>query len=245
MRLALAAVAAVAALGGRARADAPLPPVADAPLPPVADVVARARARMENKPNGLVCAVAVETLVMDKAGKVEHTEDRRGKATLRGDDQQVDTESVVRDGKPMSAAELQAERDKLKKERAKRKQGDDEFDLSSPFAAANAPSETFELLRRETLWGRPALVLAVHAKERKPTLANGTVWLDADSFVELKGVLAPAQNPDHVDWLKVQEQYTLGPGGVPVPSLLHIEGGGHFLFMKKQFRTTLRWSGCR
>jgi hypothetical protein len=220
------------------------PAAADAPLPSLDEVVQKARAVMERKPDGVVCALRAETEVRDKTGKIEHTEDRKGKATLHGDDQEVETESVVRDGKAMTAAELQAERDKLKQQRAKRKKSDDEFDLS-PFAARNAPSETFELLRRETLWGRPALVLAVRAKEAKPTLPNGTVWIDAESFVELKGELAPSQNPDHVDWLKVQEQYTLGPGGVPVPSFVHIAGGGHFLFMKKQFRTTLHWSGCR
>jgi hypothetical protein len=220
------------------------PAAADAPLPSVNEVVQKARAVMERKPDGIVCALHAETEVRDKAGKIEHTEDRKGKATLHGDDQEVETESAVRDGKPMTAAELKAEHDKLKQQRAKRKKSDDDFDLS-PFAASNAASETFELVRRETLWGRPALVLTVHAKENKPTLPNGTVWIDAESFVELKGELAPSQNPEHVDWLKVQEQYTLGPGGVPVPSYLYIEGGGHFLFMKKQFRSTVRWSGCR
>jgi hypothetical protein len=207
---------------------------ADEPLPSVSEVVAKARAVMEKKPNGVVCALQAETWVMDKSGKLEHTEDRRGKATLHGDDQEVETESAVRDGKAMTPEELKAERDKMKKDRAKRKKGDDDFDLS-PFGGNNAASETFELLRRETL----------RANEPKPTLPNGTVWLDAATFVELKGVLTPSQNPEHVDWLKVQEQYTLGPGGVAVPSLLYIEGGGHFLFMKKQFRSTIHWSGCK
>jgi hypothetical protein len=132
----------------------------------------------------------------------------------------------------------------MKKERAKGKKGDQDFELSL-LAAKSAPSETFALLRRESLWGRPALVLSVRAREPKPTLVNGTVWIDAETFVELKGELVPSAMPDHVDWLKLQEQYALGPGGVPVPSLLRVEGAGHLLFMKKQFRTTIRWSDCR
>lgn len=220
------------ALGGGARADE------------AGDIVSKARALMERKPNGVVCALEVESRVTDGKGKLEHTEQRRGKATLRGDDEDVDTASVVRDGKPMSPEELQVERERIKNDRKKRKKGDEDFELS-PLAPKNAPSEEFTLLRRETLWGRPAVVLAVRARANKPTLANGTLWIDAETFVELKGELTPATNPEHVDWLKLQEQYALGPGGVTVPSVLYVEGAGHFLFVKKQFRTTIRWSDCR
>jgi hypothetical protein len=101
-------------------------------------------------------------------------------------------------------------------------------------------------VRRETLWGRPALVVRVHADKRddNPSLANGTLWIDAERWVELKGELTPVKLPPHADWLKIQEQFVLDGGGVPLPTFLHIEGAGHLLFIKKQFTSTLRWSDC-
>src|SRR5262249_34825105 len=146
----------------------------------------------------------------------------------------------------LTAEELAAERDKAKKQRAKRreKKGDEDIDWS-PFAKKNAPSESFELLRREVLWGRPTYVLKVKAMRNETSLANGTVWIDAEKWVALKGELVPSAMPPHADWLKVQEQYVLGPRDVPVPSLVNIAGGGHFMFMRKQFPSTLRWSSCR
>ena len=215
-------------------------------LPPVADVVAKARAVMDKKPNGVVCKIVVDTQLLDKTGKPEHDEHREGKATLRGDDQDVESTAVVRDGKAMSDVDIAEERAKVQKDKkkAKKKGGDDDFDLS-PLAAKNAANEAFELAGKETLWGRPAYVLKVRAQKQSPQQANGTLWIDAERFVELKGELTPSEMPPHADWIKVQEQYVAGPRDVPVPSYLHIEGAGHMMFMHKQFRTTLRWSDCR
>jgi hypothetical protein len=215
-------------------------------LPPVGDIVARTRAVMERRPENVSCRVQIETKLFDKAGKLEHEEMREGKATFNGDQQEVESERVVRDGKTLTPDELAAERDKAKKQRAKRheKKGDEDIDWS-PFAKKNAPSESFELLRREVLWGRPTYVLKVKAMRNDTSLANGTVWIDAERWVELKGELVPSAMPPHADWLKVQEQYVMGPRDTPVPSLVNIAGAGHFMFMHKQFRSTLRWSSCR
>ena len=224
-----------------------LPAQADEALPPVGDVITHARTVMDKKaPDQIVCKVVVDTQLLDKTGKPEHNEHREGKATLRGDDQDVESASVVRDGKAMSDADLAEERAKVQKDKrkAKKKGGDDDFDLS-PLAAKNASNEAFELVGKETLWGRPAYVLKVRAQKTSPQQANGTLWIDAERFVELKGELVPSEMPPHADWVKVQEQYVPGPEDVAMPSLLHIEGAGHMLFMHKQFRTTLRWSDCR
>jgi hypothetical protein len=209
-----------------------------------ADIVQKARAVMDKKPQEpLVCRVTVDTQLLDKKGKPEHDEHREGKATLKGDDQDIESETVVRDGKPVSAGEIADERAKVKKDKARKKK-DEDFDLS-PLAPKNAPNEAFELVRKETLWGRPAYVLAVKAQKKSPNQANGTLWIDAERFVELKGDLTPSEMPEHADWIKVQEQFVPGPRDLAVPSYLHIEGAGHMLFMHKQFRTTLRWSDCR
>ncbi|HEX8952442.1 MAG TPA: hypothetical protein VF945_11385 [Polyangia bacterium] len=220
---------------------------AEEALPPVADVVAHARAVMDRKPQEMVCKVVVDTQLLSKTGKPEHDEHREGKATFRGDDSDVESQSVVRDGHAMTADEIAEERAKILKDRKKSKKkggGDDDFDLS-PLAAKNAPNESFALVGRETLWGRPTYVLEVRAQKQSPQQANGKLWIDAERFVELKGELTPSEMPPHADWIKVQEQYVPGPKDVPAPSLLHIEGAGHMLFMHKQFRTTLRWSDCR
>ncbi len=219
---------------------------AEEALPPVGDVVSKARAVMDKKPDEIVCKVVVDTQLLDKTGKPEHDEHREGKATFRGDDSDIESQKVVRDGKAMSADDIAEERAKVQKDKkkAKKKGGDDDFDLS-PLAAKNAANEAFELVGKETLWGRPAFVVKVRAQKQSPQQANGTLWIDAERFVELKGELTPSEMPPHADWIKVQEQYVPGPKDVPVPSFLHIEGAGHMLFMHKQFRTTLRWSDCR
>jgi hypothetical protein len=212
-------------------------------MPSVSEVLAKARAVMDKKPERVVCQVRIDTQLLDKTGKLEHQEQRDATASFNGDKQDLDSTRVVRDGKALTTDELAAERAKNKKTSEKRKKDDEEFDLA-PLESKNAGKQEFELLRKETLWGRPAYVLKVKAQKSESTLANGTVWIDAEKFVELKGELQPAAMPPHADWVKVQEQYVLGPKDVPMPSFMHIEGGGHFLFMRKQFRTTLRWTDC-
>jgi hypothetical protein len=221
------------------------PALADEALPPVGDVVARARQVMDKKPDTIVCKVVVDTQLLDRKGKPEHDEHRVGKATFHGDDSDIESESVVRDGKTMSADEIAEERAKVLKDKKKQKKGSDDDFTPSPLDSKNAPNENFEMVRKETLWGRPAYVIKVSAKTKAPQHANGTLWIDAERFVELKGELTPSEMPPHADWIQVQEQYVQGPKDVPVPSYLHIEGAGHMLFMHKQFRTTLRWSDCR
>ena len=218
------------------------------PLPPVGEVVAHARAVMDKNVKDVVCKVVVDTQLLDKTGKIEHDEHREGKATLHGDDQDIESSKVVRDGQPMTADQLADERNKVQRDKQKskkKKSSDDDFDVMSPLSSKNVGEESFELLRREILWGRPTYVLKVTAKKHSPQQANGTLWIDAERFVELKGELVPSEMPAHADWIKVQEQYVSGPQQIVVPSLLHIEGAGHMMFMHKQFRTTLRWSECR
>jgi hypothetical protein len=216
---------------------------ADEPLPAASFVVEKARAVMEKKPTHVVCRVSVETQVLDKHGKLEHVEKREGKTIFDGDRQAFESSRVVRDGKEISPTDLAKERESEKKAAEGAKSSDD-LDLS-PLASKNASRQSFDLLRRETLWGRPAYLLDVRANGSSETLANGKLWVDAETFVELKGELVPAKLPPHVDWIKLQEQFVLGPKSVPVPSLVRVEGAGHFLFMRKQFSTTLRWTDCQ
>ena len=218
-----------------------VPSLARADGLPLDEILKRARVVSEKKPSGTVCHLRVATQLSDKAGKLEHDEVREGTAKLNGDDQEDDFVSVIRDGKPMGKDELAAERAKVKKQQQSRKK--DEVELS-PLAPKNADAEKFELVGNETLWGRPVYVIKVHAEGDGASLASGTLWIDRESFVEVKGELEPARMPPHADWVKVQEQFALDGHGVPIPSLLNIQGAGHMFFVHKQFRSTLRWSDC-
>src|SRR5689334_24074684 len=51
----------------------------------------------------------------------------------------------------------------------------------SPLDSKNAANESFEMVRKDTLWGRPVYVLKVSAKTKAPEHANGTLWIDARS----------------------------------------------------------------
>jgi len=220
------------------------PAWADEALPQVAEAVAQAQKVMNKKPDSIVCKVVVDTQLLDRKGKAEHDEHRVGKATFHGDDSDIESQSVTRDGRALSADDIAEERAKVLKDKKKQKKGDDDF-TPSPLDSKNAANESFEMVRKDTLWGRPVYVLKVSAKTKAPEHANGTLWIDAEKFLVLKAELSPSAMPPHADWIKVQQQFVPGPKDAPVPSFLHIEGAGHMWMMHKQFRTTLHWSDCR
>ena len=189
---------------------APVARAAEA-LPPVAEVVAQARAAHGPKAAEVVCKVVVDTQLLDKTGKPEHDEHREGKATFRGDDMDIESVKVVRDGKEMTADEIAEERAKVQKD----KQGEEEGRRRRlrPHAARRrrtCRNESFEVVRRETLWGRPAFVVKVRAQKQSPQQANGTMWIDAERSSCSRAELSPSAMPPHADWIKVQEQFVPG-----------------------------------
>src|SRR5262249_46926866 len=125
------------------------------------------------------------------------------------------------------------------------KQRKEKHELRSPFSRKWSPRYRFTLVKRETLWGRPAWVVHVTALDRHPDARDGTAWIDAERFVELRGQFVPAKLPDYTDWAKVQEQFTLHPSGYAVLELLILDGAGHLMVFKKGLHTTMRWSDCR
>jgi hypothetical protein len=221
-------------------------PTATAPVaaePTLDEIVSRARAVADKKADRMTCRMTMETAILDTAGNLEHREFREGDVTIHGDDAVLEPTRIVRDGKPMSDADIQKERAKMKEQRDKHKGQNDDFELS-PLGSKNASGERFELLRKEQLWGHDAYVVKVTATRAAPSLANGTLWIDAVSYVELKGEVTPAKLPDHADWVKVQEQFALSDG-ISLPTYLHIVGAGHRLVFHKGFESTLKWSGCK
>jgi hypothetical protein len=233
---------------GAVRAD-PAPAAAPSALS-LDEIVRRTIAGMERHPDRLICRVASHKQVLDGKGRVDEDERAEIEETRSGDEIEWVPLRKWKNGRDvtgeMLAARRRDEEERLKKGEppsSNRKKADG--DLMQPFSSRWASHYTFELLGQETLWGRPTYLLRVTAHERNPKAGNGKVWVDAEQFVALKGEFVPARLPDKADWAKFQLQYQLHASGVVVPSLLTFEGGGHFWFIKKGFRQTFRWEGCR
>ena len=213
---------------------------AEDPRPPLAQIVERASQLALKKPDGIVCRVETEALQLDSGGKKEHDTRAESEVTFKSGER---NEAVIRqwkDGKELTQRELAAQDKKRAEEKA---QGKGELELKEPLEQPG--KYRFALLREEELWGRRAYVLSAAPTAQGSEDLKGTLWIDANSFVELKAELLPANNPDRVDWMKVQLQAALDPSGAPVPTLVQLEGGGHFLLFRKGFRFTQRWSGCK
>jgi len=118
---------------------------------------------------------------------------------------------------------------------------DDTLDRKLTSPLLDAVAHAFTLQREDTLWGHKVYVLHVAAKTDKGS--NGTLWIDAESFVELKGELTPQSPPSNVDSLSWQEQFMPLGDGV-ARTLIHIEGRGHFLFFRAATRFTERVVSC-
>ena len=211
---------------------------------PVDEIVRRATTVMDREPAHMVCRLETEVLAFDKHGKLEDTVRIEQEETRQGSKTDQKTLRVFKNGKDVTA-EKAAKRKASGKDDGASKEEDEGEELHEPFSAKWSSRYQFALLRKEELWGRPTYVVQVTARDRMPNAANGTAWIDAEQFVELKGEYAPAKLPDHVDWLKFQLQFVLHPSGVALPSLVKIEGAGHFLTIKKGFRSTMRWQDCR
>ncbi|HJZ87302.1 MAG TPA: hypothetical protein VKN99_19145 [Polyangia bacterium] len=220
-----------------------------ADTPAVSEIVERAVAVMDKKPAHMVCRLDTDIESFDGKGKPEDHVLVQIEETRRG--AQVDHKilHVWKNGKDETAdATAKEEKQKRKREAKKKEEGEGEGDqeLLLPFTKEAAAQYKFELVREETLWGHRTFVLKVTARQRKPNAGDGTAWIDAESFVMMKGVFVPAKLPDeHVDWLRFQTQYAVHTSGFVLPTLFKVEGAGHFLLMKKGFRSTLRWTDCK
>jgi len=211
---------------------------AEATHPPLEELIQRASQLVLKKPDGLVCRVETEAAQLDSGGKKEHDTRAETDVTFQAG---VQTEAIIRewkDGKELTQRELAAE----DKKRAEGK-GKNEMEMKEPLEQAG--KYRFALLREEQLWGRRVFVLSALPLAQDSQELKGTLWIDAESFVELKAELVPAKNPEHVDWMKVLLQSSLHPSGATVPTLVQLEGAGHFLLFRKGYRYTQRWGECR
>ena len=236
----VAFAAGLALLGGLAHADPPAPPAL-----PLDEVIRRTIEVMDRQPERMVCRVRSEKVVLDGDGKADEDERVDIEETREGPETSWKVVHKVKNGRDVTA---QAQADERRKEDERTRKGDQKGkndDLMMPFSKKWSSHYHFELLRTEHLWGRPTYVVRVSALDHKPEAGNGTAWIDAESFVPLRGVYVPAKLPDKADWAKFQMQYVLHSNGVAGPSYLRFEGAGHWWFVRKAFRQTLRWADCR
>jgi hypothetical protein len=215
-----------------------------ASAPDISAIQTQAIAAAEHHADVLICQADVLTEQMDKKGKVTDTERRIYQSTWRDGDEHASAPTQVwRNRKELDAAAQKKIDDDWKKEHAAKKGTESaEVEIESPLTKKSAGAHTFSFLRQETLWGRETYVLAVKAKDKKGV--NGTAWIDAATFIELKGDYVPTSLPAHADWMTFQEQFVQGPSGDTQPSLVHVEGAGHFLFFSGGAKSTMRWSSC-
>jgi hypothetical protein len=232
------AVALALLAAGVARAEEAAPPVEE----PVEAIVRRAVAAMERHPPKWVCKIFTQAEMTDLQGNVEDVYLVEAEQTHEGKRTEDRIVRATKNGKDITA-EAQA---KQKEALAKRKPKEDhEREVAVPLSEEGVSKYGFTLIRRDVLWKHPVWVVGVRAKERITTAGDGTAWIDADTGVLLKAELVPAKLDDHLYWLKFHMQFEAHAGGFAVPTLLKVEGAGHYLAIKKGFRSTIRWAGCR
>jgi hypothetical protein len=211
---------------------------------PLDDVVTRTVATMDRQPPNMVCHMRAEMDQLDRKGAVAEHRETEFEETRRGQTTEKKVLRATTNGKD-TTAEAQA-RAAEAAARVKKTEGGPKTDFLSPYSQKGRSHYDFALVGEEMLWGRRAYVVKVTSRDRRSDQADGTTWIDAERFLVLKAELVPARLPEkNVDWVKLQTQHTLHPSGFVLPSLFKLEGAGHFLFMKKAFRSTMRWSDCK
>lgn len=252
MTAAVLAVALLCLAPAAPRPAAPAPPPAPPPAAPLSvdEIVRRAAAQQARAPQGLTCNLVSRAWELDGHGKPggelrqEHEVSWQGGTLQHG-------KTTVRSyaGKPFSAEEMKAadKEDEKKRKQLEEAKAKGEARESEPvFAAFRVPLHAFKLLREEPLDGRRAYVLSVEPKPQAgPEGRSGTAWVDAESFVVLRGTYAPKPLPDHVDRMELEERFARTAEGDTVPVLLRTEATGGFWFFKKRVRFESSFEGCR
>ncbi|MBS2025935.1 MAG: hypothetical protein JST92_26350, partial [Deltaproteobacteria bacterium] len=152
-------------------------------------------------------------------------------------------------GKPFPEQDMKKadEEEDKKRRQAELREKDGEADPGKPmFTAFRPPLHTFKLLGEEQVAGRRAYKLEVTPRpEARENGRVGTAWIDAQTFVPLKGIYSPNPLPSSVDSMELEEDFVPGPQGESVPSLSRTKAKGGFWFMKKNVVLEQRYEGCK
>jgi len=221
-------------------------PALAADPPSIDEIVRRTAENTDREREHYRCRVTVDAQIVDGKGKLKNEERSELEVTHDGKQQKTHLVKKWKDGKELGPAELvKAEREdeEQRKKNAEKNKSGGEF--VPPLSVKGTALHKYTLLGQEQLWGHPAYVVKLEARERKVSSVDGTAWIDADRFIPLKGEYVPAKLPPHADWMKFHEQYELGADGYPIRTLLKIDGAGHFLMIKMGGRVTIRTVECK
>jgi hypothetical protein len=226
---------------------------ASASQPSIGEIVARAQAQFARKPKKLSCTVSITATQLDTNGKPTETQANELTETWTdGVPEQGLAYARSVDGKPLTPAEMvkanQDEKDKREEMKEHEKKGDG-GNVDSPLAAAQVARHNFSLLRKDVSDGRAVYVLAVEPKSQevneKFVTREGTLVLDAETFLLAKSDTHAAPLPKHVTKMIFSEEFQLDAQGESAPKSLTLEVKGGILFFTRTYRLETKWRDCK
>ncbi len=144
------------------------------------------------------------------------------------------------------ANEQDAEKRKEMKEHEAKGEGGS---VEAPLAKDQLPRHTFALARRAQENGRDVYVLSVAPKSKTPderaVTREGTLTIDAQTFLLLHAETRAAPLPKHVDKMEFTEEFQLTAQGETAPRSLVLAVSGGILFITRSFRVETRWQDCK
>lgn len=180
------------------------------------------------------CLCVEELRILDKKGKIKHKETTQRKVYVKGDITHDEIISIQKKEKSLPEKEINKRQKEIdKEERKKEKEKDSKW--ISPFEEKGEGKFNINLVREDTLDGRPAYVLSVKPKKKSRGLQKGLYWIDKRSFRILKSEFSPSQNPKFVKEMKIFVDFTEVEEGVFLPRTFKVKGKGGFLFFKTNF----------
>jgi hypothetical protein len=209
-----------------------------------ADEIARhATEVMSRKSADRTCTLVRET--RGSAGDKDEVSREELELTVKSGKQHEKLLRAWKDGNALSPAEMASDQQTKAVAAAHEKFKDgSSTNEASPFSPTGLAKHSFELIGNETLWDHPVHVLKVTAREKSDDTVSGTAWIDAKTYVMLKGEFAPAKLPTMMDSLNMQLQYSLDKDRAPQPTFLKMKGEAHLLWKQIHFEATQTWSGC-
>src|SRR5579883_3445608 len=144
------------------------PALADPPS--IEEIVQKTGAAMAQDPAQLSCRLEIHSKVFDRKGELEEQETDILQQTQHGKDVDLELLSSIKNGKDVT----QEEKEKMAKEKAKKKNHKLGDDLHIPFDKKEASHYKFELLRQDQMAGRPVYVVKVTALKPSKKRFNGT-----------------------------------------------------------------------
>ena len=222
--------------------------------PTVDEIVQKASALVEHKPKKLACVVSVKAAQLDSDGKPKETQETELTETWTdGVASQGLPYKRSLDGTPFTPEEMRKADEDEKKKREEMKEHEKNGEggnMESPLTAKQLARHKFELLRRDTVDGRAVYVLSVRPASSAPpddrvVTREGTIWIDAQTFVPFHAQTHASPLPNHVDKMELDEEFALTPQGELAPRSMLLDVSGGFLFLRRAFHLETRWRDCK